>query len=106
VLREELSLHRKRRKDMFDEFVLFQAEAGTGGRMAEYRRLIAAGCGGVPTSEVDNVVSMLLEVSALFLFRTSLNNLTSLSQSLESEEPSSSSAWSSMTHPSRPVPAG
>lgn len=79
VLREELAHHRKRRKEMFDEFVLFQAEAGTGGRMAEYRRLIAAGCGGVPTSEVDNVVSMLLEVSALFSIfffsRTSLNNL-------------------------------
>lgn len=88
ALREELTQHRKRRKEMFDEFVLFQAEAGTGGRMTEYRRLIAAGCGGVPTSEVDNVVSMLLE-------------------SLESEEPSSSSvSWSSMTHPSRPVPVG
>jgi transcription factor MBP1 len=77
VLREELGQHRKRRKDMFDEFVLFQAEAGTGGRMAEYRRLIAAGCGGVPTSEVDSVVSMLLEVSALLSYssRTYLNYL-------------------------------
>jgi transcription factor MBP1 len=63
LLREELMQHRKRRKEKFDEFVRFQAEAGTGGRMTEYRRLIAAGCGGVPTSEVDGVVSMLLEVS-------------------------------------------
>ena len=62
ALREELAQHRKRRKEMFDEFVRFQAEAGTSGRMADYRRLIAAGCGGVPTSEVDEVVSMLLEV--------------------------------------------
>ncbi|KAI0301847.1 hypothetical protein B0F90DRAFT_1715807 [Multifurca ochricompacta] len=87
-LREELAQHRKRRKDMFEEFVRFQAEAGTGGRMVDYRRLIAAGCGGIPTSEVDGVVSMLLE-------------------SLESEEPSSSSmAWSSTstTLASRPVP--
>ncbi|KAI0254242.1 hypothetical protein BJV78DRAFT_1186417 [Lactifluus subvellereus] len=88
VLREELTQHRKRRKDMFGEFVRFQAQAGTGGRMADYRRLIAAGCGGIPTSEVDGVVSMLLE-------------------SLESEEPSSSSvAWSSTTQASRPVPVG
>jgi hypothetical protein len=65
ALREELVQHRKRRKEMFDEFVRSQAEAGTSGRMADYRRLIAAGCGGVPTPEVDGVVSMLLEVSTL-----------------------------------------
>ncbi|KAJ7179464.1 hypothetical protein C8R46DRAFT_1073840 [Mycena filopes] len=59
----------------FDELVSFQAEAGTSGRMGEYRRLIGAGCGGVPPSEVDHVLGMLLET-------------------LESEEPSSSStAW-------------
>ncbi|KAH9978094.1 hypothetical protein BGW80DRAFT_1285757 [Lactifluus volemus] len=88
ALREGIVQHRKRRKEMFDEFVRFQAEAGTGGRMTEYRRLIAAGCGGIPISEVDGVVSMLLE-------------------SLESEEPSSSSvAWSSTTQASRPVPVG
>ncbi|KAG2077729.1 apses-domain-containing protein [Suillus decipiens] len=76
ALREEIGLHRKRRKDMFDELVSFQAEAGTGGRMAEYRKLIGAGCGGVQPSEVDNVIGMLLET-------------------LESEEPSASStAWS------------
>jgi transcription factor MBP1 len=65
ALREELSQRRKRRKEMFDEFVRFQAEAGTGGRMTEYRQLIAAGCGGIPPSEVDGVVSMLLEVRTL-----------------------------------------
>ena len=65
ALREELAHHRKRRKEMFDEFVRFQAEAGTGGRMTEYRRLIAAGCGGIPPSEVDAVVSILLEVRTL-----------------------------------------
>jgi hypothetical protein len=68
ALREELVQHRKRRKEMFHEFVRSQAEAGTSGRMTEYRRLIAAGCGGVPTSEVDGVVSMLLEVSTLPIF--------------------------------------
>ncbi|KXN87947.1 Cell division cycle-related protein res2/pct1, partial [Leucoagaricus sp. SymC.cos] len=75
-LREEIVEYRKRRKTMFDELVAFQAEAGTSGRMGEYRRLIGAGCGGVPPSEVDQVLGMLLET-------------------LESEEPSSSSsAWS------------
>ncbi|KAI0771480.1 apses-domain-containing protein [Trametes elegans] len=74
-LREELSGHRARRKDMFDSLVKFQAEAGTGGRMTEYRRLISAGCGGIPPEEVDGVVGMLLET-------------------LEAEEPpSASAAW-------------
>ncbi|KIK36147.1 hypothetical protein CY34DRAFT_811511 [Suillus luteus UH-Slu-Lm8-n1] len=78
AVREEIGLHRKRRKEMFDELASFQAEAGTGGRMAEYRKLIGAGCGGVQPSEVDNVIGMLLET-------------------LESEEPSASStAWSGL----------
>ncbi|KAF9534991.1 transcription factor [Crepidotus variabilis] len=85
-LREEITQHRKRRKVMFEELVTFQAEAGTSGKMGGYRRLIGAGCGGIPPGEVDAVLGMLLET-------------------LESEEPSSSStAWSN----SKPVaaPAG
>ncbi|KAI0356734.1 apses-domain-containing protein [Trametes cingulata] len=78
-LREELAGHRTRRKEMFDKLVKFQAEAGTGGRMTEYRRLISAGCGGIPPEEVDGVVGMLLET-------------------LEAEEPpSSSTAWNGST---------
>lgn len=65
ALREDMAQLRKRRKITFDELVNFQAEAGTSGRMAEYRRLIGAGCGGVPPSEVDHVLGMLLEVSGL-----------------------------------------
>lgn len=61
-LREELAVHKKRRLDSFNELVKFQAEAGTGGRMADYRRLIAAGCGGIPPGEVDGALGMLLEV--------------------------------------------
>ncbi|KAK7061415.1 cell division cycle-related protein res2/pct1 [Favolaschia claudopus] len=72
-LRQEIEQFRIRRKGTFEELVSFQAEAGTSGRMGEYRRLIGAGCGGVPPSEVDHVLGMLLET-------------------LESEEPSSSSA--------------
>ncbi|TFY56801.1 hypothetical protein EVJ58_g7412 [Rhodofomes roseus] len=83
-LREDLAIHKRRRKDKFEELVKFQAEAGTGGHMAEYRRLIGAGCGGVPPGEVDNVLGMLLET-------------------LEAEEPSSSSAaWSGSGRPPAP----
>ncbi|KAH9853819.1 apses-domain-containing protein [Lenzites betulinus] len=85
-LREELAGHRTRRKDMFDKLVKFQAEAGTGGRMTEYRRLISAGCGGIPPEDVDGVVGMLLET-------------------LEAEEPpSSSTVWNGATaaRPSAP----
>ncbi|KAH0840094.1 apses-domain-containing protein [Lanmaoa asiatica] len=65
VIREELGHRRKRRKGLFDQLTVFQAEAGTGGRMAEYRRLIGAGCGGVPPPEVDNIIGMLLETLEL-----------------------------------------
>ncbi|KAG7096660.1 hypothetical protein E1B28_004075 [Marasmius oreades] len=74
-LREDIGRHRKRRKELFDELVTFQAEAGTSGRMADYRKLIATGCGGLPLSEVDSVLGLLLET-------------------LESDDPSSSTtAW-------------
>ena len=53
------------RKIAFGELVTFQAEAGTNGKMSEYRRLISAGCGGVEPAEVDQVLGMLLEVSAV-----------------------------------------
>lgn len=62
-LRQEMVQHRIRRQENFDALIKQQAEAGTGGRMPEYRRLIGAGCGGVPPSEVDNVLGLLLEVS-------------------------------------------
>ena len=64
ALREEIAQYRERKKLMFNELVTFQAEAGTSGRMGEYRRLIGAGCGGVPPSEVDQVLGMLLEVGS------------------------------------------
>ncbi|KAF7301615.1 hypothetical protein MIND_00727000 [Mycena indigotica] len=72
-LRLEIEQFRKRRKTTFDELVTFQAETGTSGRMGDYRKLIGAACGGVPPGEVDHVLGMLLET-------------------LESEEPSASSA--------------
>ncbi len=71
-LRAEIAEHRERKKATFSEVVAFQAEAGTSGRMSEYRRLIGAGCGGVPPSEVDQVLGMLLEVSSSLEIRDSL----------------------------------
>ena len=62
-LRQDIVRHHMRRKETFDALIKQQAEAGTGGRMPEYRRLIGAGCGGVPPAEVDNVLGLLLEVS-------------------------------------------
>lgn len=61
-IRTELLGRKRRRVELFGDLIKFQAEAGTGGRMADYRRLISAGCGGVPQTEVDNVIGMLLEV--------------------------------------------
>jgi hypothetical protein len=81
-LREEIVEYRKRRKTMFDELVAFQAEAGTSGRMGEYRRLIGAGCGGVPPSEVDQVLGMLLEVGKFWI-----GNFTQLTMSLRPSNP-------------------
>jgi transcription factor MBP1 len=68
VLREEVTQYTKRRKIMFGELVAYQAEAGTSGQMGAYRRLIGAGCGGIPPAEVDAVLGMLLEVKNIANF--------------------------------------
>lgn len=64
-LRSEVLGFKRRRLESFDELVRFQTEAGTSGKMADYRRLIATCCGGVSIGEVDNVLGMLLEVCSL-----------------------------------------
>jgi len=74
---EVVAHHYKRRKQAFEEIVQVQKEAGTSGRMNEYRRLIAAGCGGIPPAEVDGMLSVLLEVS-VFLFFFLLDNGSNL----------------------------
>ncbi|KAG8909780.1 hypothetical protein FRC01_006728, partial [Tulasnella sp. 417] len=61
ALRREIELHRIKRRQAFEDYVQLSAESGTGGRMADYRRLIGAGCGGVPPHEVDSVIGVLLE---------------------------------------------
>ncbi|OCH93580.1 transcription factor [Obba rivulosa] len=60
-LRGELAVHKKRRTELFDELVKFQSEAGTSGRIADYRRLIAAGCGGLPPEDLDSMIYILYE---------------------------------------------
>ncbi|KDN33829.1 hypothetical protein RSAG8_13085, partial [Rhizoctonia solani AG-8 WAC10335] len=88
ALRAEIGKLRTRRHELFDEFVQQQADSGTSGRMAEYRRLISAAAGGVPMQEVDSVVPMLLE-------------------QLESEEATLNVAWAGQTQGSaRPPNAG
>ncbi|KAJ1308343.1 hypothetical protein OPQ81_004053 [Rhizoctonia solani] len=88
ALRAEIGKLRTRRHELFEEFVRQQADSGTSGRMAEYRRLISAAAGGVPLQEVDSVVPMLLE-------------------QLESEEATLNVAWASQTQGSaRPPNAG
>jgi len=60
-LREEIGQQRKRRKDVFDELARAEIETGTGSKMAEYKRLVAAGCGGISTEEVETALPALLE---------------------------------------------
>ncbi|KAI5122126.1 hypothetical protein M0805_000774 [Coniferiporia weirii] len=77
ALRAELEESRVNRTGLFEQLVKLQAESGTGSRMAQYRRLIGAGCGGLPLGEVDDALNMLLET-------------------LEAEEPTTSAiTWSS-----------
>ena len=93
-LREEMIQHRKRRKVAFEDLVKFQAEAGTGGRMSEYRRLIGAGCG-LPPSEVDGVLGILVEVRLIVIpFGSSVDHRQL--QTLEAEEPSSVATWTGL----------
>lgn len=74
LVRAEITHLCEERMELFKSFVSRQAEAGTGGKMNEYRRLIAAGCGGMSLSEVDDAIEALYET-------------------LESEETNSSTSW-------------
>jgi transcription factor MBP1 len=61
-IRVEIAKLREQRTELFKSFVSQQAEAGTGGKMNEYRRLIAAGCGGMNLPEVEDAIDSLYEV--------------------------------------------
>ncbi|KAI0034095.1 hypothetical protein K488DRAFT_77467 [Vararia minispora EC-137] len=85
-LRMEVARQHSRREELTQEYVQVAVSAGTDRRMNEYRRLIAAGLGGIPPAEVDSAVPVLLE-------------------SLESEEPSSGTAATGWNQASAPPAA-
>ncbi|CAD6893292.1 unnamed protein product [Tilletia laevis] len=61
-LRTQLDQVRQRRSKLITDFITRAREQGTGKVMASYRRLIAAGCGGLAKNEVDAVVGVLCEL--------------------------------------------
>ncbi|KAK4055655.1 Transcription factor mbp1 [Microbotryomycetes sp. JL201] len=58
-LRNKINEFRKRRQAMFDEFAKKTAELGTSEKMAQYRKIIALGCG-VPLDQVEGAIDALL----------------------------------------------
>ncbi|KAK0527826.1 Transcription factor mbp1 [Tilletia horrida] len=62
ALRTQLNQVRERRSKLITDFIARAREQGTGKVMASYRRLIAAGCGGLAKDEVDAVVGVLCEL--------------------------------------------
>ena len=61
-LKKQLGEVQQKRTELVDTFVTRAREQGTGRTMAAYRRLIAAGCGGIAPDEVDAVVGVLCEL--------------------------------------------
>lgn len=61
-LKKQLGEVQEKRTELVDKFVTRAREQGTGRTMAAYRRLIAAGCGGIAPDEVDAVVGVLCEL--------------------------------------------
>jgi hypothetical protein len=59
--RDQLGQLRATRKELFDSYVNLQAEAGTGDRMNEYRKVIALGCGLQPQDVDEQLVRNLLD---------------------------------------------
>lgn len=62
ALAEQVSGLKTKRTELLEKLVESAKEQGTGKTMSAYRRLIAAGCGGIAQEEVDNVVSALCEL--------------------------------------------
>ncbi|ORY25753.1 hypothetical protein BCR39DRAFT_543229 [Naematelia encephala] len=61
-LRWELDEKRRNRESVVGRYIRAQAEAGTGEKIRQYRKLIVAASGGsVATSELDQVMTQLLE---------------------------------------------
>lgn len=58
---EALQRLRHVRKDLFENFAKLQADAGTGDKISQYRKLIALGCGMNPQEVDDVLIKNLLE---------------------------------------------
>ncbi|BEJ16259.1 hypothetical protein CspHIS471_0508640 [Cutaneotrichosporon sp. HIS471] len=62
-LRSEIEKMRQRRSELVTRLVKAQTETGTTDKMAQYRRLISAGCGGdISPGEIDEIVGQLLDM--------------------------------------------
>ncbi|CAO1628944.1 unnamed protein product [Sympodiomycopsis kandeliae] len=61
-LHSQIAQLKSTRTSLLEKFITTAREAGTGKTMAAYRRLIAAGVGGIGTEQVDAVVSALCEL--------------------------------------------
>lgn len=61
-LKKQLEDVQQKRTELVDQFIARAREQGTGRTMAAYRKLIAAGCGGIAPDEVDAVVGVLCEL--------------------------------------------
>ncbi|GAA6061267.1 hypothetical protein JCM10212_000708 [Sporobolomyces blumeae] len=59
-LRSRIGRFKAERVDLFARFVERQSEAGTGQKLAQYRQLVALGCG-VPLDQVDGVIDALTD---------------------------------------------
>ena len=65
ALRTELEQSKTRRWDLINQLVKLQAEAGTHGRINQYRRLIGSATGGALVADLDKTLSTVLEVSII-----------------------------------------
>lgn len=61
-LKEEFAKLKEQRSELLTKFVATARDQGTGKTMAAYRRLIAAGVGGIAQDQVDAVVSALCDL--------------------------------------------
>lgn len=59
-IRDKIKELQQKRITSIQELIKRQKEVGTGKKMSEYRKLISVGCG-IPTTEIDTVLEMLLE---------------------------------------------
>ncbi|TIA86266.1 hypothetical protein E3P99_03741 [Wallemia hederae] len=60
TLRNKIKELQEKRITSIQELIRRQKEVGTGKKMSEYRKLISVGCG-IPATEIDTVLEMLLE---------------------------------------------